>query len=233
MPFERAAEGGGAGLSGNDMSEHSETVCPDPRARRSPTGSRSACLGPRRFAHGESASRAWSSHGVRERPLPQQGRVLRTGHGHVPDPGWRVHPGLPLLQRGAGLPGAAGPDEPAHVADAAALMGLRHVVVTSVTRDDLPDGGRAILPPPSGRVRGRLPDATRGGAGAGLPRIARGSRPGARGATPRSSTTTWRRSPGSTRRCGRRRTRPLAAGARLRGGLAAGSGEDGLHGGVG
>lgn len=32
-------------------------------------------------------------------------------------------------------------DEPTRVAEAAARMGLRHVVITSVTRDDLPDGG--------------------------------------------------------------------------------------------
>ncbi|HEY2289772.1 MAG TPA: lipoyl synthase [Thermoanaerobaculia bacterium] len=37
----------------------------------------------------------------------------------------------------------AGPDrqEPAHVAEAVAVMGLRHAVLTSVDRDDLPDGG--------------------------------------------------------------------------------------------
>jgi lipoic acid synthetase len=34
-------------------------------------------------------------------------------------------------------------DEPARVAEAAKLMGLKYVVVTSVTRDDLPDGGAA------------------------------------------------------------------------------------------
>jgi len=32
-------------------------------------------------------------------------------------------------------------DEPERVADAAARLGLKHVVITSVTRDDLPDGG--------------------------------------------------------------------------------------------
>lgn len=32
-------------------------------------------------------------------------------------------------------------DEPARVAEAAARLGLRYVVITSVTRDDLPDGG--------------------------------------------------------------------------------------------
>src|SRR6478609_11053394 len=33
------------------------------------------------------------------------------------------------------------PDEPGRVAEAAARLGLRHVVITSVTRDDLSDGG--------------------------------------------------------------------------------------------
>jgi len=33
------------------------------------------------------------------------------------------------------------PDEPARIARAVAALGLRHAVVTSVTRDDLPDGG--------------------------------------------------------------------------------------------
>lgn len=35
------------------------------------------------------------------------------------------------------------PLEPEHVADAVALMGLKYVVLTSVDRDDLPDGGAA------------------------------------------------------------------------------------------
>ncbi len=40
-----------------------------------------------------------------------------------------------------GTPEALEDDEPARVAEAAARLGLRHVVITSVTRDDLPDGG--------------------------------------------------------------------------------------------
>lgn len=40
-----------------------------------------------------------------------------------------------------GLPGPLDPDEPRRVAEAAAKMNLRYVVVTSVTRDDLDDGG--------------------------------------------------------------------------------------------
>ena len=42
---------------------------------------------------------------------------------------------------GRGRPEALETDEPARVAEAAARLGLKHVVITSVTRDDLPDGG--------------------------------------------------------------------------------------------
>ncbi|MBI1324030.1 lipoyl synthase [bacterium] len=40
-----------------------------------------------------------------------------------------------------GKPEDVAADEPERLAEAAARMGLRHVVITSVTRDDLPDGG--------------------------------------------------------------------------------------------
>src|SRR5947207_13735173 len=40
-----------------------------------------------------------------------------------------------------GLPGALDANEPAHVAEAVGKLGLNHVVITSVDRDDLPDGG--------------------------------------------------------------------------------------------
>ncbi len=40
-----------------------------------------------------------------------------------------------------GTPEALEDDEPARVAEASARLGLKHAVITSVTRDDLPDGG--------------------------------------------------------------------------------------------
>jgi len=40
-----------------------------------------------------------------------------------------------------GVPQTVDPEEPKKVAKAAAELGLKHVVITSVTRDDLPDGG--------------------------------------------------------------------------------------------
>jgi lipoyl synthase len=42
-----------------------------------------------------------------------------------------------------GMPGPLDPSEPERVADATAKLGLNHVVVTSVDRDDLDDGGGA------------------------------------------------------------------------------------------
>ncbi len=56
-------------------------------------------------------------------------------------------------------PGPADPEEPARVAEAAARMGLEHVVVTMVARDDLPDGGAAAVAATVAAVRRRLPGA--------------------------------------------------------------------------
>src|SRR5882724_11582640 len=44
---------------------------------------------------------------------------------------------------GKEIPKALDPDEPRHVAEAVKNLGLRHAVITSVDRDDLPDGGAA------------------------------------------------------------------------------------------
>ncbi len=44
-----------------------------------------------------------------------------------------------------GAPGIVDEDEPARVALAAARLALKHVVITSVTRDDLDDGGASIF----------------------------------------------------------------------------------------
>jgi lipoic acid synthetase len=49
------------------------------------------------------------------------------------------------------------PGEPARVAEAAGRMGLRHVVVTMVTRDDLPDGGAGHVVATIEALRRRLP----------------------------------------------------------------------------
>ncbi len=59
-----------------------------------------------------------------------------------------------------GLPGALDPDEPEHVGGATAKLGLAHVVITSVDRDDLADGGAAHFAAVIHAVRARCPATT-------------------------------------------------------------------------
>jgi lipoic acid synthetase len=49
------------------------------------------------------------------------------------------------------------PEEPKRVAEAAAVLKLSYVVITSVTRDDLPDGGAEFFAETIGQVRKALP----------------------------------------------------------------------------
>ena len=60
----------------------------------------------------------------------------------------------------SGTPGPADPDEARRVAEAAQRLGLTHVVITSVTRDDLPDGGAGAFAAAIRALRARVPDAT-------------------------------------------------------------------------
>jgi lipoic acid synthetase len=72
-----------------------------------------------------------------------------------------------LCTRGCGFcsvpksrhPGALDPEEPANVARMAQQMRLRYVVITSVNRDDLPDGGSAHFAATVREVRAALPEA--------------------------------------------------------------------------
>lgn len=59
-----------------------------------------------------------------------------------------------------GLPGALDPAEPEHVAEATAKLGLAHVVITSVDRDDLADGGAAHFAAVIRAIRARCPQTT-------------------------------------------------------------------------
>jgi lipoyl synthase len=59
-----------------------------------------------------------------------------------------------------GMPGAVEADEPARVADAVAKMDLNHVVITSVDRDDLDDGGAGHFVAVIHAIRERSPETT-------------------------------------------------------------------------
>lgn len=59
-----------------------------------------------------------------------------------------------------GMPRKVDPNEPQAVADATAEMGLKHVVITSVDRDDLPDGGASHFVKVIEAIRKTSPETT-------------------------------------------------------------------------
>jgi lipoyl synthase len=59
-----------------------------------------------------------------------------------------------------GMPRAVDPLEPDHVASVAETMGLEHIVITSVDRDDLPDGGASQFVKVINALRKRVPATT-------------------------------------------------------------------------
>ncbi len=59
-----------------------------------------------------------------------------------------------------GLPQYLDREEPARVAEAVAVMGLSHAVVTSVNRDELGDGGASIFAATIEAIRSRCPETT-------------------------------------------------------------------------
>ncbi|HYK09745.1 MAG TPA: lipoyl synthase [Gemmatimonadales bacterium] len=59
-----------------------------------------------------------------------------------------------------GTPAPYDPDEPRRLADAVAQMGLKHVVITSVDRDDLPNGGSESFASCIAEIRMRLPETS-------------------------------------------------------------------------
>lgn len=63
----------------------------------------------------------------------------------------------PFCDVAHGRPEPVDPDEPAHLADSIAVMGLRYVVITSVDRDDLRDGGAGHFAACLRAVRARNP----------------------------------------------------------------------------
>ena len=59
-----------------------------------------------------------------------------------------------------GMPGALDAQEPEHIGDAVAKLGLAHVVITSVDRDDLADGGAAHFAATIAAIRRATPGTT-------------------------------------------------------------------------
>jgi len=127
--------------------------------------------------------RADAQHRLRGSPLPEHRRVLGAAHGDRHDPGDTCTRACGFCAVKTGRPDWDDADEPRRVAQAVAVMGLEHVVITSVCRDDMADGGagafalpsRAAPPEPGHRGRGPHPR---------LPRRAAAHRHGGRAGHP-------------------------------------------------
>ena len=95
----------------------------------------------------EEVSAALARHGLRtvcrEARCPNVGECWGAGTATVILLGDVCTRGCAFCSVTAGVPAPPDPAEPDRVARAAAELSWRHVVVTSVTRDDLPDGGAA------------------------------------------------------------------------------------------
>ena len=76
--------------------------------------------------------------------MPER-RVLGARHRDVHDPRRRLHRRCGFCNVQTGKPTWNDPLEPLRVANQVKRMGLRHAVVTSVDRDDLPDYGASAF----------------------------------------------------------------------------------------
>ena len=92
-----------------------------------------------------------------EAQCPNLGRCWAHGRATVMILGDRCSRGCRFCNVESRAPCGVDLDEPRRVAEAVAASGLREVVLTSVTRDDLPDGGAAIWAETISRIREAVP----------------------------------------------------------------------------
>jgi len=95
-----------------------------------------------------------------EAACPNLGECWDAGHATVMILGDVCTRACAFCNVATGVPRAVDPEEPARLAAAVARLGLRHVVVTSVDRDDLPDGGAGHFVRSIAAIRGAAPATT-------------------------------------------------------------------------
>ncbi len=95
-----------------------------------------------------------------EAGCPNVGECWSQGHATMMIMGDICTRGCTFCNIATGRPDALDVFEPGRVADAVAKLGLNHVVITSVDRDDLEDGGAAHFAQTIRAIRHRAPDTT-------------------------------------------------------------------------
>ncbi len=95
-----------------------------------------------------------------EAACPNVGECWAQGHATVMILGSICTRACAFCNVATGVPDAVDVEEPAHLAQAVARLGLQHVVVTSVDRDDLEDGGAEHFVRCIEAIRAQAPDTT-------------------------------------------------------------------------
>jgi lipoic acid synthetase len=95
-----------------------------------------------------------------EAACPNIGECWSQGHATVMILGARCTRACAFCNVATGNPDPVDTDEPMHVGEAVAKLGLKHIVVTSVDRDDLADGGAAHFVRTIGAIRQLAPATT-------------------------------------------------------------------------
>ena len=95
-----------------------------------------------------------------EAACPNIGECWQQGHATVMILGEVCTRACAFCNVKTGRPRAVDPEEPEHLAEALKELGLRHIVITSVDRDDLPDGGAFQFVRCIERIRATAPATT-------------------------------------------------------------------------
>ena len=122
-------------------------------------------------------ARQRAAHRLRGGRLPEHRRVLEQEARHLHDHGRHLHARLRLLQRQTGLPGPLDADRAGAASPTRSRSsGSTHVVITSVDRDDLADGGAAHFAQVIRAIRAAMPGDHHRSADARLPAQGRRAR---------------------------------------------------------
>lgn len=95
-----------------------------------------------------------------EAACPNIGECWTQGHATVMILGDTCTRACTFCNVKTGLPRAVDPDEPMHLAEALSELGLKHIVITSVDRDDLADGGASQFVRCIENIRKTSPETT-------------------------------------------------------------------------
>ncbi len=95
-----------------------------------------------------------------EASCPNIGECWSQGHATVMILGAVCTRACAFCNVATGKPGLPDPDEPHRVAEACATLGLKHIVITSVDRDDLADGGAGHFVACIEQIRSRMPETS-------------------------------------------------------------------------